>query len=109
MAAFAQATPALKVQFRGSAAALKTRGNSVKAAAINTVTEAKVKVAINGFGRIGRNFVRCWMSRGAESPLVVVCVNQSGGAGPAAHLLKYDSILGTFDADVKMVWRCRLT
>mmetsp|Transcript_24578 Transcript_24578/g.60401 ORF Transcript_24578/g.60401 Transcript_24578/m.60401 type:complete len:410 (+) Transcript_24578:84-1313(+) len=106
MAAFAQATPALKVQFRGSSAGLKTRGNSVsvvKAATVNTVTEAKVKVAINGFGRIGRNFVRCWMSRGAESPLVVVCVNQSGGAGPAAHLLKYDSILGTFDADVKMI------
>ena len=30
-------------------------------------------------------------------------VNQSGGAKPAAHLLKYDSILGTFDADVKVV------
>jgi len=67
------------------------------------VTEAKVKVAINGFGRIGRNFVRCWMNRGEESPLQVVCVNQSGGAKPAAHLLKYDSILGTFKADVKVV------
>jgi len=43
------------------------------------------------------------MSRGADSPLEVVCVNQSGGAKPAAHLLKYDSILGTFDADVKVV------
>jgi len=67
------------------------------------VTEAKVKVAINGFGRIGRNFVRCWMDRGEDSPLQVVCVNQSGGAKPAAHLLKYDSILGTFKADVKVV------
>ena len=43
------------------------------------------------------------MSRGADTPLEVVCVNQSGGAKPAAHLLKYDSILGTFDADVKVV------
>ena len=51
----------------------------------------------------GRNFVRCWMSRGADTTLEVVCVNQSGGAKPAAHLLKYDSILGTFDADVKVV------
>ena len=51
----------------------------------------------------GRNFVRCWMSRGEDTPLEVVCVNQSGGAKPAAHLLKYDSILGTFDADVKVV------
>jgi len=47
--------------------------------------------------------VRCWMSRGEDSPLEVVCVNQSGGAKPAAHLLKYDSILGTFDADVKVI------
>ena len=33
--------------------------------------------------------------------VTVVCVNQSGGAKPAAHLLKYDSILGTFDAEIK--------
>jgi len=70
---------------------------------VNVVTEAKVKVAINGFGRIGRNFVRCWKSRGPDCPLQVVCVNQSGGAKPAAHLLKYDSILGTFKSDVKVV------
>merc|ERR1711906_39488 len=70
---------------------------------VNVVTEAKVKVAINGFGRIGRNFVRCWKSRGPDCPLQVVCVNQSGGAKPAAHLLKYDSILGTFKADVKVI------
>ena len=148
-----------------------------QAAAVNTTTEAAVKVAINGFGRIGTSpshhrpdarqlieaafsaeylsfvakplerracrgvgffvrffpsparprsklprgrlttnalplllasaragrFVRCWMSRGAGLPLEVVCVNQSGGAKPAAHLLKYDSILGTFDADVKVI------
>jgi len=67
------------------------------------VTTAKVKVAINGFGRIGRNFVRCWMDRGEETPLQVVCVNQSGGAKPAAHLLKYDSILGTFKEEVIVV------
>ncbi|OUS42818.1 chloroplast glyceraldehyde-3-phosphate dehydrogenase subunit B [Ostreococcus tauri] len=70
---------------------------------VNVVTEAKVKVAINGFGRIGRNFVRCWKTRGPDCPLQVVCVNQSGGAKPAAHLLKYDSILGTFKSDVKVI------
>jgi glyceraldehyde-3-phosphate dehydrogenase (NADP+) (phosphorylating) len=70
---------------------------------VNVVTEAKVKVAINGFGRIGRNFVRCWKSRGPDCPLQVVCVNQAGGATPAAHLLKYDSILGTFKSDVKVI------
>merc|ERR1719181_969250 len=102
MTTFAATTPSLKVEFRGQTAGLK-RGKAVKAVAVNTTTEAKVKVAINGFGRIGRNFVRCWKTRGPDCPLQVVCVNQSGGAKPAAHLLKYDSILGTFDADVKVV------
>ena len=39
---------------------------------------AKLKVAINGFGRIGRNFLRCWHGR-QNSPLDVVVVNDSGG------------------------------
>ena len=101
MAAFATTTPSLKAEFRGQTAGLK-RGKAVKAAAVNTVTEAKVKVAINGFGRIGRNFLRCWHGR-AESGLEVVAINDSGGVKQASHLVKYDSILGTFDADVKIV------
>jgi glyceraldehyde-3-phosphate dehydrogenase (NADP+) (phosphorylating) len=64
--------------------------------------EAKIKVAINGFGRIGRNFIRCWHGR-IDSPLEVVAINDTGGVKQAAHLLKYDSMLGTFDADVKAV------
>ncbi|XP_021745284.1 glyceraldehyde-3-phosphate dehydrogenase A, chloroplastic [Chenopodium quinoa] len=64
------------------------------------VVEAKLKVAINGFGRIGRNFLRCWHGR-KDSPLDVVVINDTGGVKQASHLLKYDSILGTFDADVK--------
>merc|ERR1711966_263376 len=101
MAAFAATTPSLKVDFRGQTAGLK-RGKAVKAAAVNTVTEAKIKVAINGFGRIGRNFLRCWHGR-AESGLEVVAINDSGGVKQASHLVKYDSMLGTFDADVKIV------
>jgi glyceraldehyde-3-phosphate dehydrogenase (NADP+) (phosphorylating) len=66
------------------------------------VTEAKLKVAINGFGRIGRNFVRCLESRGPNAPMEIVAINDSGGVKQAAHLLKYDSILGTFDADIKI-------
>ncbi|CAA6655842.1 unnamed protein product [Spirodela intermedia] len=65
-------------------------------------TVAKLKVAINGFGRIGRNFLRCWHGR-KDSPLEVIVVNDSGGVKNAAHLLKYDSMLGTFKADVKIV------
>ncbi|KAL6649137.1 hypothetical protein ACP70R_013361 [Stipagrostis hirtigluma subsp. patula] len=64
--------------------------------------EAKLKVAINGFGRIGRNFLRCWHGR-ENSPLDVVVINDSGGVRNASHLLKYDSMLGTFKADVKIV------
>ncbi|KAL3697172.1 hypothetical protein R1sor_011248 [Riccia sorocarpa] len=78
---------------------------SVKAGASGAVkgeTTAKLKVAINGFGRIGRNFLRCWHGRGDESPLEVIAVNDSGGVKNAAHLLKYDSMLGTFKAEVKI-------
>ncbi|XP_031475518.1 glyceraldehyde-3-phosphate dehydrogenase GAPB, chloroplastic-like [Nymphaea colorata] len=65
-------------------------------------TVAKLKVAINGFGRIGRNFLRCWQGR-KDSPLDVIVVNDSGGVKNASHLLKYDSMLGTFKAEVKIV------
>lgn len=46
--------------------------------AIKGETVAKLKVAINGFGRIGRNFLRCWHGR-KDSPLEVIVVNDSGG------------------------------
>merc|ERR1719208_52991 len=65
-------------------------------------TTSKVRVAINGFGRIGRNFLRCLEGR-EKSDLEVVAVNDSGGVKQASHLLKYDSMLGTFDADVQIL------
>lgn len=69
---------------------------------VDVRAEKKVKVAINGFGRIGRNFLRCWEGR-KDSLLDVIAINDSGGVKQAAHLLKYDSTLGTFNADVKIV------
>ena len=69
--------------------------------ATRAATAMKVKVAINGFGRIGRNFLRCWDGRD-DSAFEVVCVNDSGGVKQASHLLKYDSVLGPFDGDVKI-------
>ena len=75
---------------------------SASSGASRAVTEAKIKVAINGFGRIGRNFIRCWHGR-KDSPLEVVVINDTGGLKQASHLLKYDSMLGTFNADVKVV------
>nr|TKR75382.1 glyceraldehyde-3-phosphate dehydrogenase B, chloroplastic isoform X1 [Populus alba] len=69
---------------------------------VRAETVSKLKVAINGFGRIGRNFLRCWHGR-KDSPLDVIVVNDSGGVKNASHLLKYDSMLGTFKAEVKIV------
>ena len=63
------------------------------------VSAEKLKVGINGFGRIGRNFLRCVEGR-EDTNLEIVALNDSRGPKNAAHLLKYDSILGTFDADV---------
>merc|ERR1712157_189662 len=65
-------------------------------------TTSKVRVAINGFGRIGRNFLRCLEGRD-QTDLEVVAVNDSGGVKQASHLLKYDSMLGTFDADIEIL------
>merc|ERR1712039_1093293 len=61
---------------------------------------ASTKAAINGFGRIGRNVLRCWLKR-EEKPFDIVAINVgSMGAKTAAHLLKYDTVLGTLQADV---------
>ncbi|MGJ6981103.1 type I glyceraldehyde-3-phosphate dehydrogenase [Aestuariimicrobium soli] len=57
-----------------------------------------VKVGINGFGRIGRNFYRALLAQGAD--LEVVAVNDLTDNQTLAHLLKYDSILGRFDGEV---------
>jgi len=56
-----------------------------------------VKAAINGFGRIGRNIFRAAWSSGE---LEIVAINDLNSAATLAHLLKYDSIRGTFDAPV---------
>ncbi|MEO1402434.1 MAG: type I glyceraldehyde-3-phosphate dehydrogenase [Cyanobacteria bacterium J06635_1] len=58
-----------------------------------------IRVAINGFGRIGRNFLRCWLTRD-DSQLDVVAINNTSDAKTACHLLKYDSLLGRLDADI---------
>ncbi|MGA9377266.1 MAG: type I glyceraldehyde-3-phosphate dehydrogenase [Phormidium sp.] len=58
-----------------------------------------IRVAINGFGRIGRNFLRCWAGR-ENSHFEVVAINDTSDPKTNAHLLKYDTMLGTFGADV---------
>ncbi|MGB3758543.1 MAG: type I glyceraldehyde-3-phosphate dehydrogenase [Rivularia sp. (in: cyanobacteria)] len=59
-----------------------------------------VRVAINGFGRIGRNFMRCWMTR-ENSNLEVVAINDTSDPRTNAHLLTYDTMLGNLkNADI---------
>lgn len=58
------------------------------------------KIGINGFGRIGRNVFRAILKRNPD--LEIVAVNDLTDAKTLAHLLKYDSVHGILDADVKV-------
>jgi glyceraldehyde 3-phosphate dehydrogenase len=60
-----------------------------------------VRVGINGFGRIGRNFFRAAKQRGVDVDFVVA--NDLGSKELMAHLLTHDSILGNWDADVSVI------
>ena len=51
-----------------------------------------IRVGINGFGRIGRNFYRAVAKQNAD--IEIVAVNDLGDTETMAHLLKYDSVLG---------------
>ena len=56
-----------------------------------------IKVGINGFGRIGRNFFRALLSSGAD--VEIVGINDLTDTTTLAHLLKYDSVLGRLARD----------
>ncbi len=57
-----------------------------------------LRVAINGFGRIGRNFLRTsWRNKELE----IIAINDLTDAKTLAHLLRYDSVHGIFDAEIK--------
>ncbi|MFI8998331.1 type I glyceraldehyde-3-phosphate dehydrogenase [Streptomyces sp. NPDC053542] len=57
-----------------------------------------IRVGINGFGRIGRNYFRALLEQGAD--IEIVAVNDLGDTATTAHLLKYDTILGRLKQDV---------
>ena len=59
-----------------------------------------IRVGINGFGRIGRNFFRAQQALGAD--LDIVALNDLGDATTMAHLLRYDSNLGPFQGEVEL-------
>jgi glyceraldehyde 3-phosphate dehydrogenase len=60
---------------------------------------AKIRVGINGFGRIGRNFLRAQLQQGGE--FEIVAANDIGDTKTMAHLLKHDSVLGQLNAKVE--------
>ncbi len=59
-----------------------------------------IRVGINGFGRIGRNFFRAQNELGAD--IEIVAMNDVGDAKTMAHLLRYDSTLGPFPGEVDL-------
>jgi glyceraldehyde 3-phosphate dehydrogenase (phosphorylating) len=65
---------------------------------------AKTRVGINGFGRIGRNFYRAAHERAAvgDDQFDIVAFNDLGDVNTMAHLLKHDSVLGTFPEEVEV-------
>lgn len=63
------------------------------------MTSRSTRIAINGFGRIGRNAFKIAVTR---PELEVVAVNDLGSAEVMAHLLQYDSVYGTWDHDVRV-------
>lgn len=60
-----------------------------------------MKIGINGFGRIGRAFVRAF--KNAKINAEIVAVNDVTDSKTLAHLLKYDSVFGRFDAEIKLL------
>ncbi|OLT30323.1 type I glyceraldehyde-3-phosphate dehydrogenase [Nocardiopsis sp. CNR-923] len=59
-----------------------------------------IRVGVNGFGRIGRNFWRAVAAGGSD--IEIVAVNDLTDTKTLAHLLKYDTVLGTLDGDVEV-------
>ena len=60
-----------------------------------------IKVAINGFGRIGRNVLRAIMESGRKD-IEVVAINDLGPVETNAHLFRFDSVHGRFNGEVKV-------
>ena len=59
-----------------------------------------IRVAINGFGRIGRNVLRAHYEYGKKHDVEIVAINDLGSLDILAHLTKYDTVHGKFDAEV---------
>ena len=60
-----------------------------------------VRIAINGFGRIGRNILRA-LAESDRNDINIVAINSTGSIETNAHLLKYDSIHGRYKREIKI-------
>ena len=60
------------------------------------MSESPLRIAINGYGRIGRNVLRAWVERGCPSQLEFAAINDLGEPEALAHLTRYDSTHGRF-------------
>ncbi|WP_258806729.1 type I glyceraldehyde-3-phosphate dehydrogenase [Pseudidiomarina sp. CB1] len=59
-----------------------------------------IRMAINGFGRIGKNIVRAWLERKLDGQIQIVAINDLGDPNVHAHLLKFDSVHGPLGYEV---------
>ena len=68
-----------------------------------------IKVAINGYGRIGRNILRALYESGRTDEIQIVAINDLGNANTNAHLTRYDTAHGKFSGTVEFDERKILT
>ena len=61
-----------------------------------------IRVAINGYGRIGRNVLRAYFENGRRHPVEIVAINDLGNTQTNAHLTRYDSVHGPFPHDIEV-------
>lgn len=61
---------------------------------------ANIKVAINGYGRIGRNILRAFYESGKNVPIEIVAINDLGSPDTNAHLTRYDTVHGKFPGEI---------
>ena len=62
-----------------------------------------IKIAINGFGRIGRLVLRAFIESNQKYDFKIVAINDLQKIDTALHLLKYDSVHGTLNCDIKKI------
>ena len=67
-----------------------------------------IRVAINGYGRIGRNILRALYESGQRNAIQIVAINDLGNLETNVHLTKYDSVHGRFNAEVLLDGNCMI-